>query len=922
MKRLSIVLLTLTLLGCLTHLHAQTTIQGKVSDESDGTPLVNATIMLLQAQDSILIAHTRAGENGEFKLLKPDTVPVLVIVSYPKYGDYFKQVEDDEERINLGDVKLTSVSHLIEEVVVTGKIPVVIKGDTTEYDASSFTTEKNAKVEDLLKVLPGISVDADGKITAQGKNVEKVLVDGEEFFGDDPTLVTRNLRSDMVDKVQLYEKKSEETERTGVDDGERIQTLNVKLKEDAKKGMFGKAEAAGGTDDFYLGKLALNKFNGSQKIGAYIMGANDGNLSLNWQEAEKFGMSTMETGMTDDGGMYMMYSGDSFDYWDGKGRPEALSAGVSFLDAWKENKHKLNGSYKYGMIQNDVGESSIARNSLPNDEELNTANETNRETDARRHRFNTKYDWKIDSLTTLTVNLSVEKGRAESDNHTRASSWDGGGNTINENERMESSETDNTDFNYRGYLTRRFKKTGRSASFRFGGTVSDNKGTGFLNSTLNTYDEEGNMLTDITDQRKEIDRQSNSLTASLTYTEPITSKLNSSLGYEYGMSRSHAVNTSYDNDGEGNYTNFDEEFSSDFNFNTVRNAVNWAFNYKLEKFEMNFTNNFRNDDMFQQNNDEGLDASRDFFTYNPSARLRYNFSGNRRIGFHYNHSNTLPSLSQIQPLRQNQDPLNIVVGNEDLTPARNDQFNMYYSNYNMMKGTNLYVDMQWQQTRNAIQQNVTIENGVRTLFYENLDGHVANTARIWLGGGFDISKKLQLKGRISGNGSYNNYYNFINGELNENTNYDYSLGFNFSKNTTKNIDFNIGFNPGWRLMETSLQPDLNSSGFTYRTNVWYNWKLPWKLSVYGDMSYHYEAPTEALNEKFELLLFKPGISKKFLKDESLVVDFYVNDIFKQNKGFRRFQSGSTISQNTYNTISRYFMLKVSWDFTSMKGGTE
>ncbi len=921
MKRLSAILFVFSLLLCFNHLQAQTEITGKVLDENDQTSLTNATIMLLQAKDSILVAHTRAGENGGFKLLKPDTIPYLLIVSYPKYGDYFKAIEDDGD-VHLGDVKLTSISHLLEEVIVTGRIPVVIKGDTTEYDASSFVVEKNAKVEDLLKVLPGISVDADGKITAQGKTVEKVLVDGEEFFGDDPTLVTRNIRSDMVDKVQLYEKKSEETERTGVDDGERIQTINVKLKEDAKKGMFGKVEGAGGTDDFYLGKLALNKFNGSQKIGAYLMGANDGNLSLNWQEAEKFGMSTMETEMSDDGNMYFYSSGDGFDYWDGKGRPQALSTGVSFLDAWKENKHKLNGSYKYGMIQNEVGESSISRNSLPDNEELNTSSTSNRETDARRHRFNTKYDLKIDSLTTLTLNLSASKGRSESDSYTRAESWNQDGDAINDNERTESSVSDNTDFNYRGYLTRRFKKTGRSMSFRFGGNVSDNQGTGFLNSTLNTYDEEGNTLTENTDQLKEMNRQSNSISSSLTYTEPITSKLNSSVGYEYNMSRAHAINTSYNNDGNGGYTDFDEEFSSDFNFNTVRNAVNVALNYKLEKFEANFTNNFRNDDMFQQNNYEDLSANRDFFTYNPSARLRYNLSSNKRIGFHYNHSNTLPSLSQIQPLRQNQDPLNIVVGNEDLTPARNDRYNMYYSNYNMMKGTNLYVDVEWRQTRNAIQQNVMIENGVRTLFYENLDGYVTNNGRIWLGGGFDVSKKIQLKARISGNGSYNNYYNYINSQLNENTNYDYSFGLNLYKNTTKNIDFNIGFNPGWRLMETSLQPELNSSGFVYRTNVWYSWKLPWKLSFYGDMSYNYEAPTKALNEKFELLLFKPGISKKFLKDESLAVDVYVNDIFNQNKGFRRFQSGSMISQNTYNTISRYFMLKVSWDFTSMKGGKE
>ncbi|MGE8421964.1 MAG: hypothetical protein ACN6PI_03995, partial [Sphingobacterium siyangense] len=126
-------------------------------------------------------------------------------------------------------IGMTSSTTLLEEVIVTGRVPISIKGDTTEYDAGSFKVEKNAKVEDLLKVLPGITVDASGKITAQGKTVKKMLVDGEEFFGDDPILVSRNIRSDMVDKIQVYEQKSDKAEKTGIDDGERTQTINVKL---------------------------------------------------------------------------------------------------------------------------------------------------------------------------------------------------------------------------------------------------------------------------------------------------------------------------------------------------------------------------------------------------------------------------------------------------------------------------------------------------------------------------------------------------------------------------------------------------------------------------------------------------------------------------------------------------------------------
>src|SRR5690606_25553431 len=140
------------------------------------------------------------------------------------------------------------------------------------------------------------------------------------------------------------------------------------------------------------------------------------------------------------------------------------------------------------------------------------------------------------------------------------------------------------------------------------------------------------------------------------------------------------------------------------------------------------------------------------------------------------------------------------------------------------------------------------------------------------------------------------------------------------KNTTKNIDFRLNFRPGWNVMKTTLNPEYDSDGFIFNSNLWFKYHLPAKFSVYGDLSYEYQAPTTAFPDRFERVLFKPGISRKFLKGENLEVDLYVNDIFNQNKGFRRFQSGNAISQNSYNTISRYFMLKVSWDFTSMNKG--
>jgi hypothetical protein len=248
---------------------SQIKLSGTITDGADNVKLHKATIALLNPKDSILVNFARSGENGNFLIPKLDTGLYKLIVSYPQYADYVQDLKILEDH-NIGNIKLSKAFLLLDEVAITGKIPVVIKGDTIEYNAGSFKVDKDAKVDDLLKVLPGITVDADGKITAQGKEVKKVLLDGEEFFGSDPTLITKNIRADMVDKVQVYEKRSDLNDRTGVDDGERTQTVNITLKEDKKKGAFGQAQSGYGSENYFGLKGMVNRFNPDYAVDIFI----------------------------------------------------------------------------------------------------------------------------------------------------------------------------------------------------------------------------------------------------------------------------------------------------------------------------------------------------------------------------------------------------------------------------------------------------------------------------------------------------------------------------------------------------------------------------------------------------------------------------------------------------------------------------
>lgn len=231
----------------------QSQIHGKIVDKADNKALTNASIILLD-QDSVLKHFTRANEDGNFQIKNINKASYILIVTYPKFELYSKNIDLTQNQ-NLNTIALSSRAKLIEEVVIKQNLPISLKGDTIEYNAASFETERNAKLEDLLRRLPGLTVSGNGDITAQGKSVSKVLIDGEEFFGYDPKIAIRNVRADAVDKVQVYERKSQETELTGIDDGKRFQTINVILKEEARKGIFGNTEVLAGTSNLYAGNI-------------------------------------------------------------------------------------------------------------------------------------------------------------------------------------------------------------------------------------------------------------------------------------------------------------------------------------------------------------------------------------------------------------------------------------------------------------------------------------------------------------------------------------------------------------------------------------------------------------------------------------------------------------------------------------------
>jgi hypothetical protein len=344
-------------------------IKGTVTDSVEKKNLVNSVVSILTQTDSVLAGFTRADKQGNFAINSVKDGKYILMITHPYMGDYFDRFEiKDTKTIDFGNIYLTPKAKLLQEVIVKSGSPIKIKGDTTIYTADSFKVRQGANVEELLRRLPGIQVDKDGKITAMGEQVKKVLVDGEEFFGSDPGIATKNLRADAVSEVQVFDKKSDQAEFTGIDDGVKDKTINLKMKK--KEGYFGKIEAGGGLPDKYNNALMLNKFKNKQKMAAYATMGNVGKTQLDWNDAQNYGggIDGLSSGVSDDGGMYVSFNGDGEDnYWNGQGGiPQNWNGGLHFSNKFgKDDKQSFNSGYKFSKINSPAYSSTYSKIFLP-----------------------------------------------------------------------------------------------------------------------------------------------------------------------------------------------------------------------------------------------------------------------------------------------------------------------------------------------------------------------------------------------------------------------------------------------------------------------------------------------------------------------------------------------------------------------------
>jgi hypothetical protein len=913
---------------------AQTTysVKGKVADTVANSNLINASVSVIAAKDSILQKFTRVKDDGTFTINNLNKGKFILVATYPGYADFVERFTLDSAHTthNFGTVSMLLKERLLQEVIVKGKAAAIkIKGDTTEFNPAAYNIQPNSKVEDLLKQLPGIEIDKDGKITAQGQTVKKVLVDGEEFFGDDPTLVTKNLRADMVDKVQLYDKKSDQAAFTGIDDGVKDKTINIKLKEDKKNGYFGKLDGGIGTDGYYQGQALFNRFKGKQKFSVYGTVGNNGKTGLGWEDNNKYGGGNgME--MSDDGGFYFFSgSGDDLDSfsgrYDGEGKPIARTGGVHYDTKWNGDKESLNANYKIGSLTVDGTKNTQTQNNFPGNISNANSDETNHNY-LFRQKLDLNYQVKIDSMQNLkiTADGTLRNSDTRSTYATQTSRLDK--SLINTNNRDNSANIDGKVFNASAFYTKKFKKKSRTLSINFRSSYNESNSTGFLKSNTVFYDSVGKKAVDTVniDQFKANKTKSTNINTNITYTEPLAKDFTLALSYSISINNANNDRRTFNKpiSTATVYSALDSIYSSDYKLNQLSNQGGAVFNIQKQKFSFNFGTKiagvkFKQVDEFGRRSD----LTRNFTNWFPQATFQYKISKQSSVRLSYNGNTTQPSIDDIQPVLVNTDPLNIRTGNADLKPSFTNRYNISYNSYKVISNQYIWISGSYSTTSNPIVSNVLRDTttGISTYKSSNLKNHA--TSNFWANSyferkipGLDINAGFEL----SANG--NTYYNFSNDTLNKTKSYNYSGSIRFSKYKEKKYDAWVSGGPTYTINSSSLNSKINNNGRGFNVNGGFNIYLPGKFQVGSDGNYTYNAPTKSFpDQDFRRFLLNANISRTFFKD-ALKASISGNDLLNQNTGYNRTGAANIITQERYTTIRRYFMFSLTWDFNKVGGG--
>ena len=907
------------------------TLSGKVVDNGN-KPLRGARVTVISSTDTNNRNGAITDDDGNFLVEKLRRGSHKVEINFIGFHKYNKNIELSPETSNLGTIKMTAEDVKLGDVTVEGQmVRQEQKEDTTIFNAGAFKVNPDATTEDLIRKMPGVTVETDGSVKAQGENIQKVLVDGKEFFGDDPTLALRTIPAEIIDKIQVYDRASDQAQFTGFDDGNAQKTLNIITKSDKNQGNFGKLYAGYGTEDRFWAGGNINYFKGDSKVSVIGLSNNINQqnfaaqdiLSATGSQASRRpgamggGRRPAAGGGGSPGGMF----GGSRDFIVGQqnGISQTNSIGLNYSDIWSQAVN-FTGSYFFNLSNND-NNSLVSRNFFTQNDISQFYNEENIAiTKNYNHRINARLDYKIDSSNSLLItprfNLQTNNYNSMVDGSTIINS-----NPVNQTENVYKSDLTGYNFDNSMLYRHKFPAAGRTFSMQLSTNINKNDGQTLLNSKNTIFDTTNNIIE--INQDGDLIGDGYRINSEINYTEPVTDKSMLQFTYRPSYTVSNSDKEIY-NITPGDVSNYQLDTLLSNNFENIyfqqRGGLSYSYRDDLSYLSLGIEYQTALLDGNQIFPVRGS-TSFSFSDILPNARYQYNFSKTTNFRINYRTSANAPSVSQLQNVVDNSNPVLLKAGNPNLKQnythtlmSRIGSADPHSSSsifaFGMISFTNDYI-------ANSIitaRKDTTIDNiplfaGSQLSRPVNMDGYIM--ARSFLTYGIPVTF-LKSNFNINGGLMYSRTPGLINDIKNTADNYSINSGVVLSSNISPELDFTISYNANYSIIKNSILPTQDNNYLISVANIKFNW-IFWNGFLINTEVFHnlYKGLEQDFNQEF--LLWNVSLGYKFLENNAGEIRLSVYDILGQNNSISRNVTEIYLEDLRTQVLQRYFMLTFTYN---------
>lgn len=889
---------------------------GTISDKQNNSTLPGATVIITDMKDTTRKFYVLSDNNGIFYIdnLKKHSYKITVI--YLGYRNAERTVSMENHSQNAGTVFMVAKSEKLNEVVVEGRPPITVqKGDTSEINAGAFKTSSDASAEELVKKMPTITVE-NGTVKAQGENVQQILVDGKPFFGDDPTITLRNLPADVVDKVQVYNKLSDQAQLTGFDDGNTTKTMNIITKKNRRNGTFGRIYGGISLSDKYQVGENLNYFKGDRRISIISMSNNINQQNFSQQDLLGIAGNLNSSYRYSMGGSTL----NNFLIGQQNGVSTTNSIGINYTDTWWD-KVKITGSYFFNNTSNTLDQLIDRQSVFPRQITRETNNVLSKNWN---NRINFRIEWDPDTMNSiyLVPKLNIQSGRASTilSNAVFNSYNDSLIQTLTNNNAGGNGYSLANDL----ILRHRFLKKGRTISVDINTSVNYSN-THSSRLTHQLYQMNNASLNDSTDQLNKAISSGNTLSSNFVYTEPAGTIGLIQISYNPSLTRNNsnlkANNLFMAMLGE---SAIDTPFTNLYNNTFLTNKAGLGFRLKKDQVsgmiglfyqEVNYNGTISFPGPAEQIN-------RTYDNFLPVCMFNYKFSSKNYLRLMFRTSVILPTVNQLQTDIDNSNPQMLNTGNPALNPEYDYSFITRFSYANPDKSTNFFLFI------NATYSPDNISNYAFTARKDTLLGYGFNmlpgvtlNSPVNLGNNWGLVSFMTISlplNFISSNLNLNTGFNYTktpgknNNLVNYSNDYVISQGIVIGSSVSENIDFTLSYSGNYNIIQNSLLPNTNSNFYSHSAGFKFGWTF-WKGIVFQNewINQYYRGLTSSVYNQ-NILLWNISLGKKFLKNNKGDLRLSIFDLLNRNSNINRTVTGNYIQDTRNNALQRFFMLTFTY----------